>query len=261
LLGRRSSQYRTDLGVTLMLNVTSITLPKRARAVLAWLSDRGWFRARLEHHIIICGFPRSGSTLVQAWLEAALPEALTFGRERAATSLFRNLWPGGASIIVSKRPDDVEDIHTIRAFYRRRPVRLSFLVMTRDPRSILVSKYGTSADYYVTVDRWRRTAAAIEAHREDPDVLVVDYADVVQQPEQVATRVEAFLGLPLAASLRDASSAVRAGFDARALNGVRPLEASRLRSWDDPKHAARLAQVMVECPELVTYLRARGYER
>jgi hypothetical protein len=186
---------------------------------------------------------------------------MTFGRERGATSLLRNLWPGGASVIVSKRPDDVEDIPVIRQAYEGRPARVSFLVLTRDPRAVLVSKHSSSPDYYVSVDRWRRTAAAIEACRQDADVLLVDYADIVTAPERVGAVVSGFLQMPLSVPLQEAPARVPAGFDARALNGVRPLETSRLRSWEDPKHAARMAQLREDCPELEAYLFAHGYER
>src|SRR5690242_12570056 len=67
----------------------------------------------LRTHILICGFPRSGTTLLQLMLENGLPTARRFGREvggwRAATYCWRN-----HELLISKVP------RYYRAFRRER---------------------------------------------------------------------------------------------------------------------------------------------
>lgn len=224
---------------------------------LTWLSDRGLFRHRLEHHLVICGLPRSGSTLLQAWLEQAIPDCVGFARERAAAMVVRKDWPGAARRILTKRPDDVLYLEAIREAYQERPAKVSFILTTRDPRAVLVSKHGTDGEYYVDLDRWQRNSEAIERHRSDPDVLVLDYADLVQQPETVTAHVDAFLGIRLTRGLSEAHRAVPAHFEAAALNGVRPIETSRLRSWEQPEHRDRLLQILTPavCAHVERYYR------
>ena len=54
------------------------------RRLVAWAhqaADGGMPGLRSSRAVVICGFPRSGSTLLQLMLEAAYPHAKQFGRE------------------------------------------------------------------------------------------------------------------------------------------------------------------------------------
>ena len=231
-----------------------------ARRCLVHASDRGWLGLDpFDLHVVVCGFPRSGSTLLQSWLEAALPDAKVFGREKPALATARRLWPGRHRVMLTKRPADVLELEAIRQFYRGRPGGAKFVLTTRDPRAVLTSKHGDSEGYYVSAERWRAVAHAVEKHRADSDVLVVDYADVVLSPQRTQARIAAFLGRELAVPLASAHQTVPAGFDVTALNGVRPLDATRLNAWLSPIHAKRLALIHSVLPELDQYLSSHGY--
>ncbi len=233
-----------------------------ARAALVHASDRGWFGLqRLEQHVVICGFPRSGSTLLQGWLESALPNATTFGRERAGLLVARRHWPGRRPLLLTKRPGDIERLDSIRSVYQGRPTRVSFIITTRDPRAVLTSKHSASSNYYVSVDRWRAVAKAVERHANDADVLMVDYAEIVLAPARTEERIATFLGCALTKRLATAHEALPSGFDGRALNGVRPLDPTRLNTWQAPQHAERLRAVSQACPEIATYLMHHDYDR
>ncbi|MCA9712479.1 MAG: hypothetical protein KDK70_42010, partial [Myxococcales bacterium] len=83
-------------------------------------TDLGLFgRTPLQMHIVICGFPRSGSTVLQLVLETCLEGVRgTHGEMaaiRAARMLIRN-----HPILVSKRPKDLFHIDRTREYYAGR---------------------------------------------------------------------------------------------------------------------------------------------
>ena len=212
-----------------------------------------WALTPGEHtQVVICGFPRSGSTLLQSWLEAAVPHAVSFHRERPALRVMRSPFPFGRWRI-TKRPHDIHQVGAIRALARRRGIRVRFLVTDRDPRAVLTSRHGESSDYYVSVGRWQADAAAADAQRGRDDVCVVTYKDLIQRPSAVQAQIEWFIGCTAAVSLTGAHKTIPKRFNAVALNGVRPLDPSRLEAWRAPEHAARVAYV-TGAPAVVAYL-------
>lgn len=237
---------------------------KRFRGRRVWVSRLGQVLARwgllrsLEQHIVICGFPRAGSTLLHAWLTTAIPHLRAYGREHRALSAAQLYIPGLATVLLTKRPNDIHELEAIRAVYAGSRTQVKFLLTTRDPRAVLVSCHVKKPDYYVSLDRWRETAAAVDRYREDADVFVVPYEDLITTPAAVEARVAAFLGTTLSHGVDTTHTTVPAGFKTTALNGVRPLDPSRVRSWEQPQHAARLADVLT--PEVVAYLTRWGYQ-
>ncbi len=262
---------------------------KRARrrllAPLYRVADTGLFGLTpLQTHILICGFPASGTTLLQLMVENGLPRARRFGREvggwRAATYAWRN-----HAVVVSKVPHDVFRLDPLRAFYASRRAELRVLLMLRDPRDLLTARRprtgrgaagcgrhtGDDGDstvagacdgggYCVTPDQWRRYWVAFDQHRRDADAHVVRYEDLVVDVGREQRRIEAFVGRPMAVPFADFLTVDRPDFDATALGGRRPLEATRVARWRAPAHAARLSAVLSALPELPTALVGLGYE-
>src|ERR1700759_582777 len=77
------------------------------RAPFYRFPDTGLFGLTpLKMHVLICGFPNAGTTLLQLMLENGLPKARRFGRERAgwraATYSRRN-----HELMISKQPQDL----------------------------------------------------------------------------------------------------------------------------------------------------------
>ena len=47
--------------------------------------DKGWFGLNpLQTHVVVCGFPRSGSTPLLLIIETCVSKVKTFGQERPA---------------------------------------------------------------------------------------------------------------------------------------------------------------------------------
>jgi Sulfotransferase domain len=216
----------------------------------------------LRLHILICGFPRSGTTMLQMMLENGLPNARRFGREvggwRAATYSLRN-----HAIVVSKVPQDVFRLNPLRRFYAGRKAELRIILMVRDPRDVLTSrrKNGGPAGYVVSSARWQRYYDAFCASREAADAVVVRYEDLVKDVAGQQARIERFTGEKMAVPFEQFHTVERPDFDLQTLNGLRPVESSLLRRWAEAEHRARIEQVLRELPLLPGALIDLGYER
>jgi len=233
------------------------------RRLVAWAhqaADGGMPGLRSSRAVVICGFPRSGSTLLQLMLEAAYPHAKQFGRERAALNLARHVWPGRHTLLISKRPNDVFWVDEIRNAYRGRSRGPCFIVTTRDPRAVLTSKHGDSSEYYVSVERWRAMFDHIRYVRQADDVLTIDYAELVQNPKAIQQRLVAAIGEVPAGAFDEFSSRVPSGFRTTALNGLRPIDTASLHKWRQPQNAERIRAILAAVPELPGLLIETGYE-
>lgn len=229
--------------------------------VVTSLKDGGWFPAeRLCQHVVVCGVPRSGTTLFQLMLEGCVSGVGVWGRERRALEL-AECGRRSHARIMSKRPKDLFLIPEIRAFYADRGVRVQFVVLQRDPRSVLTSKhFSRPGEYYLSVEEWRHYYVHGEWCRGAADVLSIRYEDLIRHPEEVQQRVLEFTGWEARWSFRDFVEHVPRGFDGRALNELRELDESRLRGWSVEEHRERLAEVLRELPELPRVLVELGYE-
>jgi hypothetical protein len=214
----------------------------------------------LRTHILICGFGRSGTTLLLAMLEYALPHARYFGREvrgwRAANYSWRN-----HALMISKFPADILVLDKLQKLYEKRRADLKTILMVRDPRDILTSHH-VYADipYFMSPERWRGRYKHFVIHRDQPDVLVLKYEQIVQDLVKTQNQIEAFIGEKLVRPLAEFYTQDRQEFDQRPLNGWRPVDAQGVGRWARPEHAARIRQMLQEMPELPAALIDLGYE-
>jgi hypothetical protein len=223
-------------------------------------ADRGLFGLRPTRTVVVCGLPRSGTTLLHLMLQTGYPDSKHFPRERSAKSLVRQVWPGRHTLLISKRPNDIFWIDEIRASYQGRAKSPRFIVTTRDPRAVLTSRHKDQPGYYVTVDRWQALMAHIRYVRTSPDVLIVDYRELVENPQEIQRRLVEVVGQPPSAPLDSYTEAVPAGFKTNALNGVRPIDTASVDKWREPQHADRIRSLLVNIPELTDLLVKEGYE-
>jgi hypothetical protein len=223
--------------------------------------DQGWFGLTpLDVHVVMCGFPRSGTTLLQLMVETAVRNAMVFGRERSGLTVARHTWPGRHPVLISKKPDDIFWIDEIRACYRDRQTRPRFVVSVRDPRAVLTSVHVSKPGYCVPSAKWRAVFDHVQYVRQFHDVTLVEYQELVDRPQDVQQRLAAFLGIQVDGRFDRFQSAVPEHFDTRALNGVRPLDPGTVNRWRQPEHQARLRQVLREIPELPERVIEMGYE-
>jgi hypothetical protein len=238
-------------------------LRRRCLSKMFRLPDTGLFGlTRLRTHILICGFPASGTTLLQLMLENGLPHARRFGREiggwRAATYSWRN-----HAVMVSKVPHDLFRLEPLRRFYAVRPAELKVILMQRDPRDLMTATRencpGITA-YCGDAHLWERYYRAFIRHRNDPHTLIVRYEDLVADPGAEQARIESFVGEPMALPFSNFNSVDRPDFDQTTLCGLRPVERSRVSRWNQPEHHTRMREVLTEMPSFARAVLELGYE-
>ena len=223
--------------------------------------DSGWTtRTPLRTHIVICGFPRAGTTLLSLMMQVAYSTAKAFPKERAA---FRVAYRTDRShaILISKRPDDIFYLDRTRRIYARRRPTVRFLLMMRDPRAVLTSVHaGRKDDYYVSPRRWMATYDRMRANWEQNDCQVVKFEDLVTDLPAVQRAIVNFVGEEPDAPFDAYVDRVPDGFQVEALNGVRALDTATTSKWRAPRHRDRIRLLLREIPDLPRILIDTGYE-
>ncbi len=225
-------------------------------------TDRGWLGAsKLQTHVVVCGFPRSGSTLLQLMIEACVTGVRTYGRERRGLEAAR-CYRRTHRIMMTKRPSDIFTIPDLRAYYEGHQATVKFVLLTRDPRAVLTSFHHSSpGEYYVSPERWRAIYEYWRWAVSADDVLALRYEDLVRHPLLVQNRLTDFIGWTVHHPFEEFHTAVPGRFDTRALNGVRKLDPGNINRWTDPRYAARIAQLLRDdLPGLPQSLIELGYE-
>lgn len=226
------------------------------------LQDAGWLPAvKQKQHVVICGFPRSGTTLCQLMIEACVSGIKVFGRERRALEVARFGRRTHAEV-VTKRPKDVYLIPEIREFYAAHSANVRFILMHRDPRAVLTSvHFSEPSRYFVSVSNWRHIFAHWKWARQLPDLLSVSYEDLVAHPENMESQITRLTGWKTDRPFRSFHKNVPNHFDGRALNGLRELDPLNLERWRFPEHRERVRTLLQDMPELPEVLIELGYER
>lgn len=219
-------------------------------------------------HLVVCGYSRAGTTLFYAMLRAALGAGWqTFDRERPALQVGRSQ----ARHICSKRPLDVLQAGEI--LQRCRDPWLIALV--RDPRDALTSMHASVPDdFFVHADCQYFVPRRGRPRRTSPGLLSIDrairslpgerswvlrYEDLVRDPADVQARLANQLGLTFQEDLTAWQNGSLSPNLRRALNGVRPLDASGVGRWRS--YPDRIREQFTAYPELHDVLRRRGYEQ
>jgi hypothetical protein len=241
-------------------------LRRGTKQLLLTAFDSGWLGLRpLRAHVVICGFTRSGSTLLLLMAETCVSEARTFGEEvsalAAAQFAFRN-----HSVMITKDPGDIFFIDEIRAFYATRRANARFVVTVRDPRAVLTSKHKEHPNrqpggYYEIPEEWHAYYEQIRYEQQFDDVLTVKYEDLVTDPGGVERRLSRFIGWTVHLPFEQFHSHVSPGFKfTQPLNGVRPPDPTRIDSWRGDEHRERIRYILHALPQLPHCLIAMGYE-
>jgi len=227
------------------------------------LPDTGLFGLTpLRKHIVICGYPRSGSTMLQLMLEHAYPEARCFAREvpghRAALQSLRN-----HALMISKQPGDIFRLHLLQNYYAKRSAELRPIVMIRDPRDVLTSHHSNQPgrEYFLDVEKWSSYDDFVRRHQCSEQVFLLKYEDLAADVAAMQKRLEAFIGEPIVQPISRFHTAVRANFrDLPALNGLRSVDTNSVGRWRDPKHRNRIRQILKAHPSFTRRLITLGYE-
>jgi len=211
--------------------------------------------------VVLCGFPRSGTTLFQALTRTCIDRIQTFRKERGALDAALFAVKRG-SYLFTKRPPDLFQIEEIRNFYANRKTDLRLLLSCRDPRDVLTSFHEMQpGEFFISPDVWRAYYEHWKWAEQLPDVLSVRYEDLIRTPREVEARMEQHVGWKTKRHFEEFHQHVPKNFDTRALNGVRPLDQATVQRWKNGKFHWRLRELVErELPELPERLIQMGYE-
>jgi len=225
------------------------------------LQNSGWLPGvPLQQHVVICGFPRSGTTLCQLMIEACVPEIKAFGKERRGLEIAKYR-RRTHSRLLTKRPKDIFLTDEIRDFHAAQGTEAKFIVIHRDPRAVLTSlHFSRPNEYYVSAEHWAHIYRHWKWSCQTPDVLSVSYEDLIQKTHEVQRHIQTLTGWKVVRPFEDFHKYVPQGFDGRALNGLRELEPENLNRWRDVRHRQRVCSLLSEMPELPQTLIEMGYE-
>lgn len=217
-------------------------------------------------HVVICGYSRSGSTLLHALLRENVTNYHCHDAEQSALDCL-----GRHPRQVSKRPLDVFCAEAIAD----RGANVRFVVLLRDLRSILTSCHWRWPGFCVDWDRQgdlpRAGAAAgenvypgvvptYEAIARLADPLFVRFEDLLRQPDVVQDRLRGELGFEYRGRFRDWATNDRPppARLRRPLNGYRRLDPAAAARWR--RFPLRLREQFGACPRLFDILVEYGYE-
>ena len=235
-------------------------LSARTKLLILAAVDRGWFRTALRGHLVICGFPRAGSTLLHLMISTCVDAVHRFPKEKnalvAAQYPFRN-----CEFLVSKRPDDIFRYDLICQRYARSQADAYFLLSLRDPRDVLVSKHVSKpGEYYVSVSRWKAIYDHFRYVQEQPRVKIVRFEELINEPQKLQQEIAQHAGCSVIHPFEKFAEVVPQDFRTRALNGVRSPDPSAIGKWRLPEYTERIREILECLPELPEALIQLGYE-
>ena len=263
-----------------------------ARFAARYAGGRAAVRRRLglrrDRQLVVCGFPRGGTSLLYNMLSATLPAFRFAAFEEAAGETL--LAPGDRA---SKWPMDVLRLpKTVAANAAGLRKDLLAVVVVRDLRDVITSVHPNAPDRYFCgyADRWSPRGASkpytlvstdqgvaavhagIEAASALDGVTVarVDYEALIADADAVQGDLAAALGLRFdgrfsgyaARQERHAFRYAGANAPVDAARGAREnaaVDPARTGRWRRPEHAARLVEQFTAHPELFGLLRHYGH--
>ncbi len=164
---------------------------------------------------------------------------------------------GSPNLFFSKQPSDIRRVHMVLPD----DPELYVICMQRDPRSVITSIHPVDPEkYFADFKIWKEAHEAALKLKDEQRFVVVRYEDLVSEPDSVQRSLEerwSFLNIraPFSDFYKTAKPAEKAE---EAMKGVRPISSDRIDAWKE--HLPRVKAQVEKYPELVTFLKAFGYE-
>jgi hypothetical protein len=207
-------------------------------------------------HVVICGYPRSGTSLLYNMLATALPG---FRRDAFEVHAGERIWRRGDWI--TKRPADVFFARVI-ARSNVHEKRLVFLIPLRDPRDVLTSVHpNVPGDYFIGYEKGWRVGLGEGGPSLDAPGIAAIHAQIEALRVTLARPLSAFHRHPEEHPYRYDAAHSAPGADTTRAREQLAASASRCGKWREPEHRARIRSEFRSHPELFALLRAYGYER
>jgi hypothetical protein len=256
---------------------------RRGRAAIGRIESRiDAARGRTPRtQLVICGYPRSGTSLLYNMLASCLP---TYHHDAFEHSCLKYVdqWRD----TVSKRPLDIFKIEAL-AGANHLGKRLVIVVLIRDPRDIVTSRHPRVPDEYFIgwehcyrvngpngpeavhpgIDAISREIERLEA-LPGIELFRVRYEELVADPDAAQAALETATGLAFEGRFADFHEAdqlayqyagERAARDTSLVLEDQPVDASRAGKWQAAEHLPRVRGEFSRHPELLELVIRYGY--
>lgn len=214
----------------------------------------GQLRGTPLKRIHIVGAGRSGTTLMFHLLVNGFEVDGYSPREQSVINVPNPLASG---IYCSKDP---RDTRIARLLLRCDP-GLWMVFMLRDPRDVIVSRYGKRPDlYWIDVPVWRQAQAVAKRAANHPRFMVVRYENLVTRPDDVQAQLTRWMpSLTVKAPFSQYHlTAEPSKQSLRAMGGLRPVSIGSIGAWR--AHKPRIVGQMSLYGSLAQELIELGYE-
>ena len=282
---RRSGQSRLDIGVLMKSKLSSVKwrLHKATEYIIAPIARLFGGQAEQFTQIVICGYPRSGTSLLYNMFSSSLSQ---FEFDEFEVSASSSLWKRESH--VSKLPLDILKVPDLIDSNIHRK-RLFFVIPLRDIRDLITSVHPiVTNEYYMGYDSSitrskdgvisNRPYGIKQIHEKIKNanesfserVVSMRYEDLVSEPDRVQNDLAGALGIEFSQCFSRFHEVPTAhAFNYSRVYSERSSDefkentavtAARVGKWRNPKHANRIREQFLSHPELFSILEETGYE-
>lgn len=237
-----------------------------------------------QSHIVICGFPRSGTSLLYNMISATICNYKVTEFEKYSIHYLHKL-----GNYITKAPMDVLNVKHLDEF-NKNGKKIVVLLVVRDIRDILTSRHPIHPnEYFIGYDHswwpknqeftaWGYDAPGVldvhEAMQEAiqrPNTMLICYEDLVQQPDNVQKSIQDKFSFGFKGEFHEyhqnqEKHAYRyagqfAPKDKTLVMEGKQVSVERIARWKkDDRQIDRIRQQFGECPRLFEVLECYGYE-
>ena len=195
-----------------------------------------WGVDRLQTHVVMSGFARSGTTLCQLMCQTCTSDLHSYPDENKGIEKAK-FGSRAKPFLLTKRPNDIFVLDRIRQYYQSRTATVRFVLFSRDPRAVLTSFHASQPDeYFVSAEWWRAIHQFWQWNLQFDDVLSVRYEDLIEKTHATQNQLTDFIGWTVTRPFETFHEVVPDSFDTIALNGVRRIDQSNGQRWRHPRY-------------------------
>lgn len=221
----------------------SLAEPRHKLRPKAWTVQAYRRIAKVKtRHIVVCGIPRSGTTLLYQMIRNCTDNTITWPNEMTALHPEVIETREKRKIVASKDPYDILVAKRIKKLYKN----IEFIVLWRDPREVLASKL--NGKFWVRAEDYIQWYNEIEKHRRKQGFTILKYRQLLEQPEtieEILRKLGANITHPFSEYHKYAPP------EEFTQTTARPLDTSTLNKWkQNPEALERVQNAIKEHPIL-----------
>lgn len=213
-------------------------------------------------HIVIVGYPRSGTTLLYCMLRSCITGYKCYHKE-----VFAHAAHGRDQFLpkITKHPADLLNLHKI---IKDIP-NVGFILCMRDPRAVLTSYISADPGFRLNWDTCFHTkepnsAGLVELNHRAVSLLELHppflcrYEDLVTSPDAIQESMAKKFNFKFTGKFSDFHTVEVPEYLEHRLNGVRPVSVTHINTWRN--HPSRIYTQFMQCPELFDIVKFWKYE-